>query len=234
MQSFSKQTYGEQVAQLIRQRIRNGKLRGGDSVGEAGLAEECGISRAPVREALYQLETEGLLMSHPKRGRCVTVLTPEGIRNSYELSGLLEGAAAAKAARNLPSEIRDRLAAIIDQMREAVRTGEAFDEHATLGTEFHETILSLSDNPLLRSLASRSSRVISKFLMYRQWRTLYTPEELYDRHSRIYEAMCGGDPQIIEDTVRAHYAESAERLARYCEKPAPATRKKGKAHFPAE
>lgn len=50
-----------------------------------------GISRAPVREALYQLETEGLLMSHPKRGRCVTVLTPEGIRNSYELSGLLEG-----------------------------------------------------------------------------------------------------------------------------------------------
>ena len=164
MQRFSKQTYGEQVAQLIRQRIRNGKLRGGDSVGEAGLAEECGISRAPVREALYQLETEGLLMSHPKRGRCVTVLTPEGIRNSYELSGLLEGAAAAKAARNLPSEIRDRLAAIIDQMREAVRTGEAFDEHATLGTEFHETILSLSDNPLLRFLASRSSRVISKFL----------------------------------------------------------------------
>ena len=74
MQRFSKQTYGEQVAQLIRQRIRNGKLRGGDSVGEAGLAEECGISRAPVREALYQLETEGLLMSHPKSDRSHVVL----------------------------------------------------------------------------------------------------------------------------------------------------------------
>ena len=80
MQQFSKQTYREQVAHLIRQRIRNGKLKGGDCVGEAGLAEECGISRAPVREALYQLEAEGLLMTHPKRGKCVTILTPDGIR----------------------------------------------------------------------------------------------------------------------------------------------------------
>lgn len=93
MQQFSKQTYSDQVAQLIRQRIRSGRLRGGDCVGEAALAGECGISRAPVREALYQLEAEGLLMSHPKRGKCVTILTPDGIRNSYELSGLLESAA---------------------------------------------------------------------------------------------------------------------------------------------
>ncbi len=234
MRQFNKQTYSDQVAQLIRQRIRNGKLRCGDSVGEAGLAEECGISRAPVREALYQLEAEGLLMSHPKRGKCVTILTPEGVRDSYEVSGLLEGAAAANAAQGLSAETRDRLAALIERMREAVRTGGAFEEHASLGTDFHETILSLSDNPLLRSLASRSSRVISKFLMYERWRTLYTPEELYDRHNRIYEALCSRERKRIENAVREHYAESADRLARYCVPPDTKTRRVEHAHFPKE
>lgn len=234
MQQFSKQTYSEQVAQLIRQRIRSGRLRSGDSVGEAALAEECGISRAPVREALYQLEAEGLLVSHPKRGKCVTILTPEGIRNSYELSGLLESAAAVNAVKGLSAEIHDRLAVLIGRMGEAVRAGGAFEEHASLGTEFHETILSLSDNPLIRSIASRSSRVISKFLMYEKWRTLYTPEELYDRHNRIYEALCSGESRRIEHAVREHYAESAERLARYCVLPGDKPRRKGKAHFPNE
>ena len=234
MQQFSKQTYSDQVAQLIRQRIRSGRLRGGDCVGEAALAGECGISRAPVREALYQLEAEWLLMSHPKRGKCVTILTPDGIRNSYELSGLLESAAAVNAAKGLSAEVHGKLAALVGRMREAVRAGGAFEEHASLGTEFHETILSLSDNPLIRSLASRSSRVISKFLMYERWRTLYTPEELYDRHNRIYEALCSGERRRIENAVREHYAESAERLARYCVPPDDKPRGTGKAHFPEE
>lgn len=231
MQQFSKQTYREQVARLIRQRIRNGKLRGGDCVGEAGLAEECGISRAPVREALYQLEAEGLLMTHPKRGKCVTILTPDGIRNSYELSGLLEGTAAGNAADGLPEDVRDKLAALLDQMREARNETTVSEEQAMLGSQFHETILSLSENPLLRTLASRSSRVISKFLMYQQWRNLYTPEELYDRHSRIYDALCSGDRGRIERTVREHYAESAERLAQHCEVPAEHGVKSKKARF---
>lgn len=118
--------------------------------------------------------------------------------NSYELSGLLESAAAVNAAKGLSAEVHGKLAALVGRMREAVRAGGAFEEHASLGTEFHETILSLSDNPLIRSLASRSSRVISKFLMYERWRTLYTPEELYDRHNRIYEALCSGERRRIE------------------------------------
>ena len=234
MQRLSKATYSEQVAQLIKQRIRSGKLRAGESIGEAGMAEECGISRAPVREALYQLEAEGLLMSHPSRGKCVTILTPEGIRNSYELSGLLEGTAAANAAKGMPEGVRRKLSSVIERMREAVREGSTFEEHASLGTEFHEAILCLSDNPLLRTLASRTSRVISKYLMYQQWRTLYSPEELYLRHNIIYEALCAGKREQIENAVREHYADSAERLAKYCDATAPKRSRKGKAHFPAE
>lgn len=234
VQQFNKITYSEKVAHLIMQRIRSGRLRPGDSIGEAAMAEECGISRAPVREALHHLESEGLLMSHPKRGKCVTILTPESIRANYELSAILESEAAVNAAENMPPKVQERLAFLIEQMREAVASRGSYEEHAELGTQFHETILSLSDNALLRSLASRFSRVISKYLLYQEWRTIYTPEELFDRHNRIYEALCSRDPERIRKSIRAHYSESVERLACFCDRETPSRRKKGDAHFPTE
>ena len=234
MQQFSKPTYSEKVAQLIMQRIRSGKLKAGDPIGEAALAQECGISRAPVREALHHLESEGLLMSHPKRGKCVTILTPESIRANYELSALLESEAAERAADGMPDAVLEKLASLIEKMKAAIECGGAFEEHAELGTEFHETILGMSDNPLLRSLASRFSRVISKFLLYQEWRTIYTPEELFDRHNRIYEALRSRDRERIRRAIRAHYAESAERLACFCDTAKTQHGKKGSVHFPSE
>lgn len=234
MDQFSKPTYSEKVARLITQRIKTGKLRGGTSISEASMAEECGISRAPVREALHHLEAEGLLMSHPKRGKCVTLLTADDIRHNYELSAALEGSAAEKAADGLPEETKEKLASLIESMREALKKDSTFDEHAYLGTQFHETILTLSDNPLLRSLATRFSRVISKYLMYQYWRTLYTPAELFDRHNRIYEALCHGSREEIRQTIAEHYAESAERLAQFCDGREPETRGKKAPHFPEE
>ena len=78
--------------------------------------------------------------------------------------------------------------------------------------------------------------MISKYLMFQQWRTLYTTEELFQRHNSMYEAFLTRNPHTIEEAVRAHYADSAERLAQICEaeqKPK-ATRSKRRAHFPTE
>ena len=161
MQQLNKPTYSEQVINLIRQRIRNGKLRRGDRISEASIAEECGISRAPVREALYQLETEGLLMSHPKRGKCVALLTGDSIRHRYELCGILEGAAAADAAASLPEGPWEELGALLERMKQGVVSGTSVEDHAELGTAFHETILARSSNPLLVTIARSSCRVIS-------------------------------------------------------------------------
>ena len=235
MQQLNKPTYSEQVINLIRQRIRNGKLRRGDRISEASIAEECGISRAPVREALYQLETEGLLMSHPKRGKCVALLTGDSIRHRYELCGILEGAAAADAAASLPEGPWEELGALLERMKQGVVSGTSVEDLAELGTAFHETILARSSNPLLVTIARSSCRVISKYLMFQHWRTLYTTEELFQRHNSIYQAMLSRRPRTIEEAVRAHYADSAERLAQICEaeqKPRPPALRR--AHFPVE
>ncbi|MBD5416275.1 MAG: GntR family transcriptional regulator [Desulfovibrio sp.] len=232
---LDKPTYGAQVARLVRQRIRSGKLRGGDRISEASLADECGISRAPVREALYQLETEGLLMSHPKRGKCVTLLTGESIRNRYELCGLLEGAAAAEVALRHPDGPWPDLEDVLERMHQCVQENAPVDVHAELGTLFHETLLARASNTLVVGIARSSCRVISKYLMFQQWQHLYTTAELLQRHTDVYEALRLKDAQAIERAVRRHYAESAERLAALC--PLPRSGRgspRRRAHFPAE
>lgn len=236
MQPFNKTTYSEQVVNLIRQRIRSGKLRGGDRISEASIAEECGISRAPVREALYQLETDGFLMSHPKRGRCITLLTGEGIRHRYELCGILESAAAAEVMTQKPQGPVEHLETLLAKMREAMAEHSTLEDHAALGTAFHEAILENASNTLLVSIARSSCRVISKYLMFQQWCELYSPEELYQRHYHIFEALLTRDPHTIESAVRAHYADSADRLARICEadRAAKARKPRRQAHFPVE
>lgn len=236
MHPLNKPTYSEQVVSLIRQRIRSGKLRGGDRISEASIAEECGISRAPVREALYLLETDGFLMSHPKRGKCVTLLTGDGIRHRYELCGILEGAATASVARHPHQGLQEEMETLLAKMKEGVVAGRSMEEHAALGTAFHEVILERASNPLMLSLARSSCRVISKYLMYQQWQNLYTPDELHHRHHAIYAAFLTGESRHIEDAVRAHYADSAERLAHLCEaenKPK-SSHSHRKAHFPSE
>ncbi len=235
MQRLTKLTYSEQVVNLIRQRIRNGKLRSGDRISEQALAEECGISRCPVREAMYQLEAEGFLQSHPKRGKCVTILTPDGIRQRYELCGVLEGAMTASVVISMPEGPWEDLETVLSRMKQGVARDAPFEEHAALGTAFHETILDCASNPLMVSIARRSCRIISKFLMYQQWRTLYTTEELFQRHNNVYLAMLTRDRATIEKAVRAHYADSAERLAELCQTlPQDTPQQRRHAHFPAE
>lgn len=212
MELLNKSTYSEQIVALIKQRIRMGKLRGGEHVSEAALAEECGISRAPVRDALYILEAMGLLVSHPKRGKIVTPLTAEEIHNRYEMAGLLEGSAAVSAVARMTDQDFENLHALLEQMRTAIAASSTIEEHADLGSRFHEGILAHAANPLIATLARKSSRTISKYLLFQCWKNLYTPAELYDRHLTIYNALLTRDRARIEECMRLHYAESGERM----------------------
>lgn len=216
MARLSRHTFSEQIANLVRKRIRNGQLSGGQSLGESALAEECGTSRGPVREALCVLENEGLLCSTSRGGKCVRQLTPESVRDNYEVSALLEAAVAVEASGETRDKLLARLAEILRRMEDVLARGGSYDEHAALGSQFHESILAASGNSMLRSLASSSSRIISKYLLYQQWRTLYDPAELLERHRRIYAALLSGDKDEIRSTIRAHYAESAVKLANFC------------------
>lgn len=213
--AFTKQTYSEQVASYIKDRILMGELAPGDQVKEVILAERLGISRAPVREALHILMREGLICSEPQRGKFIRALTAKEIKDSYFIGGVLEGAAIAASLNRFTVEDRKHFADLLARMQTTAATATSILDFSELDNAFHNLLLSRSDNPQLTDLARRSCLNISKFLFYNHWSTLFTPQEFCSRHQAIVDAVASKDPVRVERTVREHYQETGERMSRY-------------------
>ncbi len=221
---FTKQTYSEQVASYIKERILVGELSPGDQVKEVILAERLGISRAPVREALHILMREGLICSEPQRGKFIRALTAKEVRDSYFIGGVLEGAAIASSQAHFSEEDHAHFAELLARMRATAKTATNILDFSELDNEFHNLLLSRCDNPQLTELARRSCLNISKFLFYNHWSTLFTPQEFCSRHEAILEALKSKDPVRVEATVRDHYRETGERMSRYAHQASPCSR----------
>src|SRR5574341_322553 len=106
----------EQIATALRQAIADGKLRPGTRLLEVQVARQMGTSRAPLREALIQLEREGLVVRQPNRGAFVADLTEELVREVASLRGVLEGFAAGLAVKRLTEEDFRQLERILTEM----------------------------------------------------------------------------------------------------------------------
>lgn len=215
MNGIKKLTYSEQVAEYIKQSILDGELSPGDQVKEVLLAEKLGISRAPIREALQTLAREGLIRSEPQKGKHVSALTAKQIMDSYFTGGVLEAAAVTQALLQYTESDLADLEKVVDQMREVAESGERPDSLAQLDNAFHDILFSRIDNDLLIELCRRSCQGISKFLLYKYWINLFSPQQVYERHLEILEALKAGKPAKLEKTIRKHYTDSGKRMAKY-------------------
>ncbi len=215
MNGFVKQTYSEQVANYIRDLILNDKLLPGAPVEESTIAKELSISRAPVREAMQILIREGLIEAHPQKRKHVKKLTAKQIKNSYFAGGVLEAAAVAKAIQDYTKKDIAELEKIIAAMRDIATKNGSISDQVSLDTDFHNILFSRIDNALIEELCKRSCQGISKFLLYKHWVKIYTPQEVVKRHSLIVDALKTKDPDKVEQVLREHYFSSGERMAKY-------------------
>lgn len=141
----------DQVREEIRKKISYGKLAPGQRLIEQTLADEFGVSRIPVREALRMLETEGIVETIPRRGVVVKVFSREDLEHLYDVRTALEVQAFRLAAeRALPKDIR-LLELLIQRVTKAMKK-EDFSEVAQLNVEFHETVIRMAGNPFLSSM----------------------------------------------------------------------------------
>lgn len=215
MNEFKKKTYSDQVADYLKERIFKGDLVPGAPIREMAISSELSMSRAPIREALQALIREGLIESHPQKGKHVTELTAKQIKNSYFTGGVLEAAAVAQALDCYTDENIAELERIIAEMETiAVGNGSVSDQ-TPLDDAFHELLFSRVDNDLLVELCRRACHGISKFLLYKHWVTLFSAKKVYERHKEIVDALKTKDPQIIERVIREHYISSGERMAAF-------------------
>jgi DNA-binding GntR family transcriptional regulator len=142
-------TLREQVYDFLRVSLNRGELVPGATVDLAKLSEKLGVSKTPLRFALFQLETEGFVTILPRRGCVVNFLTPEEIRSTYQIIGALEASVVLAEFRRITKAVTERMRSLNSMARKAVLEDD-FDRYYAFNLDFHEQYLELSSNERLK------------------------------------------------------------------------------------
>ncbi|MEU6114264.1 GntR family transcriptional regulator [Streptomyces sp. NPDC047117] len=200
------------VADELRQMIISGELQPGSSLSEMTLSENFGVSRTPIREALKQLQIEGLVQVRPRVGTFVAVPSRREVTELFQMKELLEGAAARLLAlRGRVPEV-DRLQATMQEADEAVRAGDA-ERYAELVHEFHELIVVGADNS---KLVAHYRTLMNQLAYTRLVRTsLAQPGRLSEsdhEHHRVLDLILAKDGDGAERVMREHVRRSHQAV----------------------
>ncbi|SFW79792.1 GntR family transcriptional regulator [Amycolatopsis australiensis] len=192
------------AAQEIRRRVFSGQLRPGAKIDQDALADELGISKLPVREALITLDHEGVVEHIARRGAYVARMTREDIRDHYRVFGLVSGLAAERAARNLSPESLQALTDLADRM--AAETDPA--EQERLNFEFHRRINHASGSRRLVSILGLLAKTVSHgfYEAHEDW-----PGKASEDHRRILNALAARSAARAKSLVEKHFADGGER-----------------------
>jgi DNA-binding GntR family transcriptional regulator len=144
------ETVWERVAGAMRRAIVLGQLAAGSRLNDVALAQHFGVSRLPIREAIAQLEREGLVKIQPRRGVFVVGVTEQDISDTYECRTVIEVQALRRTGAHTGDQEIAALNAIIDQMVSAARSGQP-RLVAMSDIAFHRKLLILSGSRALRS-----------------------------------------------------------------------------------
>lgn len=200
------------VISEMRRRIISGELAPGESLSEIALAEQFGVSRTPVREALKQLQTEGLVEIRPRVGTFVTTPSRREINELFEMKELLEGAAARLLAHRGRVPELERLEQNLVEADAAVARDDR-DSYARLVQEFHDVLIAGADNAKLeahyRMLMNQLAyaRLVNTSLS-QPGRVLQSDEE----HRRVVELVAAKDGDSAERVMREHVRASRRAL----------------------
>lgn len=195
-----------QVVESLRRAIVSGRLRPGERLTETDLAQQLGTSRAPVREALRQLEQEGLVVSRPYRGTEVLAITQEEIEQVLvPVRLILESYAFKKALPLLTGADLAALDLHVRSMRHAAAIGDA-GVLTEADMRFHELVIVRSGQEhCLQLWRSIEPRVRAHFR--RDAPAHSDPTAVPDQHQELLDVLTAGDEQRVIAAVRAHIGE---------------------------
>ncbi len=154
-------TLREKILHTIREAIRTGDLKPNEKIVEQDLAEQFGVSRTPVREALRQLESDGYIKVVPRKGVVVAPLSALDVKEYYDIKGLLESYAAQMAAENMSDAALTRLEAINQELAEAAERGDC-KVYSDLCREFHRLFLYEGGNLRLVEMLSQMEQKFTR------------------------------------------------------------------------
>lgn len=204
-------TAQQEAYRYLRDRILNGELSANTRINPAEVADLLGVSRMPVREALRQLHSEGLVMMRPNRATYVSNLTAREVDELFEIRGALEILAVRTAIEAMTSDSMAELVALKDRM-DRVRADPA--EWLKRHDEFHQAICSLGNRTRLPMEIQRIRLAIRPYLlMYvKVFNTIEMPGL---EHGSLLDVFATGDIKRAEEAMREHVTNPAKDLIKF-------------------
>lgn len=188
---------------LLQRAIEDGVYPAGSRLKEVEVAQELGMSRTPVREAIRQLERDGMVTVAPNRGAVVREATPEAIEDTYALRAVLEGFCASRAAVRMEPMAIAHLGEIEAALEQQIREGDDVAPRIQLNAAFHEAIVEGAGNPKIIEVLQRTTAV--PFSMKRAfWESSSACDATIVYHREILEAILAHDPMRAEAAMRTH------------------------------
>lgn len=199
----------EKTYEHLKTDILSGRFLPGERLAEEHLAEELGVSRTPVREALHKLEQDGLIEPLESRGFCIPRDSAEEIEDLFEIRTVLEGYTLKLICERITEEQIALLEGIIEKADAALRR-KRIDEVFQYNTQFHDTLHSLvADKRRFHSLIVNMRKYV---LRYRKDTLQYlgAGKRASDGHRQILLALKLRDPELCERVMRSHIRQSKE------------------------
>ncbi|UOQ84876.1 GntR family transcriptional regulator [Gracilibacillus salinarum] len=200
----------EVISEEIRKRIWNGEIEFGERLYEASLAEEFGVSRSSLREALQTLEFEGLLENKARRGTFVIKHSDEDVREIMEVRAILETQAFINASEVMTAEDFEQLSNIIDEMKKLDKTDD-WNAMFDLDLKFHLFVVHLCNNSRIVKMYDLIQVQIRTFLSELDTYYKQNKELFYKEHEDLFQALQVQDKSLIELSVRRHIYHGANR-----------------------
>jgi len=202
------------VTDRLRELIVSGEVLVGAPLRQDELAQELGVSRTPLREAIARLAAEGLVTSDPHRGAVVCKPSVDELRETYEIREVLEVLAGRLAAERCTSQHIDALAGLLDEFEGA----PSVDQWAQLNTRFHMSMYAVSGRQQLCKLIAtmrNRSELFVRVLVASPGRS----KRAEDDHRRIVTALSASDPDAVEAEIRSHLRVTVDSVTAVLEEP---------------
>ncbi|MDN5301580.1 MAG: hypothetical protein PWQ60_1094 [Thermoanaerobacteraceae bacterium] len=186
----------------LREAIITGELKPGERLMEVQLAEEMGVSRTPVREAIRKLELEGLVVMIPRKGAYVAGLSLKDAADVFEIRESLEGLAAALAAERITDEELEAMEKILTEISGAAEKDDV-ETIIKKDAEFHQILFAATRNDRLAQIINNLKEQIDRFRV-QSFTNRGRIKSILQEHRRIVDALKGRDADMAEKLAKDH------------------------------
>ena len=202
-----------QVFDKIRSDILNGKYKRGEELVESSIGKELGISRTPVREAIRQLELEGLVQLVPNKGAFVTGISEQDVRDIYLIRARLEGLAARMAAKIITPQLLDVMEWTV-VLSEYHAKKEHYEQVCEMDSKFHKLLYKASGSRILEHTLTDFHQYVQRVRMASIMKKRRM-EKSNDEHDAILTANREHDEEKAELVATRHISNTVENLKNY-------------------